>query len=106
MDGEDSIQNLIVQQNFPLIKSNNLSTSLKNRVNNREIENYVYSNGNRKYLVARTSKGYYFISKDDIPIFEKNPLGFLLDIRSPIKINPPYGDIGKREVVGLGSVQP
>jgi hypothetical protein len=78
---KDSKYNMIKKENFPYIRSDDFINKLENiKLNEKGIEKYKFSNGENKYLAARTKHRTYFISKQDLEDFARSRMNFLKQI--------------------------
>ena len=66
---------------FAYIRNEDFNNKLDNiKVEDKVLDDYRFGNGKKKFLVARTSRGNYFLSKNDLDYFKDNPIQFLMRV--------------------------
>ena len=77
----DVYLNNLKKMTFAYIRNEDFNNKLDNiKVEDKVLDDYRFGNGKKKFLVARTSRGNYFLSKNDLDYFKDNPIQFLMRV--------------------------
>ena len=77
----DVYLNNLKKMTFAYIRSEKFNNILDNiNIEDKVLDDYKFGNGTKKFLVARTSIGNYFLSKKDLDNFKDNPVQFLVNV--------------------------